>query len=832
MNVFIKGFLRLSITIVFGYQPIHAQLNIGGKPISFGNSSLLEFKDIPVFEFTELDNANLKSEAEQNDSKDQPWQFGLNREVSMDLKTASLVEETGNGKLYRLAVYSKNALTLNFRFDRFRIPEKAVLYIYNEEKSDLLGGFTSQNNQADGIFATGLIKGDKILFEYFEPDDADFEGELILSQVTHGFRSISDYNKGFGQSGDCNMNVACPDALDWANEIRSICMLVTGGSALCSASLINTTTSDGTPYILTADHCYSNPSSIVFIFNWESATCNNPPVSPTHQDLSGASFISRFEDSDFFLMKMNSIPPYTYQVYYSGWYNGNALPSSQVCIHHPSGDIKKIAFDDHQAVSDQYLSAYNPPDSHWRVTWDRNTTTEAGSSGSPLFNENHRIIGQLHGGYASCSNLDESDWYGKFSYSWDMGTSPQTRLKEWLDPINTGIEDMPGYDPNMPLYDTDAQLLNIIHPGSKIFDTVGITPSFKVRNIGINTLTSFTLKYSIDDNLPEQYNWTGYLNSGEMTDITMEPVSLPSGMHNIIAYVTNPNGQDDEFHYNDTIDRSFTIYEPIFKDDFEKGTFWYLTGEFEIDKPQGLSDNDGYNDPEQAFSGDYVLGTDLTGMGKYPGDYEANIGFYEDYAVSPAIDCRNYENVLLKFQRYLVIDSKIYDDASIELYNENGWQVLWENSSTPIMETEWSEQLIDVSQPADGKTVLIKFIMGPTDENYQLAGWNIDDFGLYGTLKKDSLIEPEPLILYPNPAKHYVYAQFKNDNSQNLNVTLTNTSGTVIYEKNYTENEILQSGSGNGQNLIYINYGESVKGLFIIHIQTDKKSYSNKIILY
>ena len=47
---------------------------------------------------------------------------------------------------------------------------------------------------------------------------------------------------------------------------------------------------------------------------------------------------------------------------------------------------------------------------------DRNTTTEPGSSGS-LFDENHRIIGQLWGGGASCSNLNSPDYYGRVSNS-------------------------------------------------------------------------------------------------------------------------------------------------------------------------------------------------------------------------------------------------------------------------------------------------------------------------------------------------------------------------------------------------------------------------------
>ena len=81
---------------------------------------------------------------------------------------------------------------------------------------------------------------------------------------------------------------------------------------------------------------------------------------------------------------------------------------------------------------------------HWKITWNSGTT-EGGSSGSPLVNNSHRVIGQLHGGYSACvdhpSGLgpNKHDWYGKFSVSWTGNGSLDNRrkLQPWLDPLNT-----------------------------------------------------------------------------------------------------------------------------------------------------------------------------------------------------------------------------------------------------------------------------------------------------------------------------------------------------------------------------------------------------------
>jgi len=139
--------------------------------------------------------------------------------------------------------------------------------------------------------------------------------------------------------------------------------------------------------------------------------------------------------------------------YYAGWDATGSAPSSSVGIHHPDGDIKKISVDNNLAVSSDFDPdpAPYPSNSQWKVVdWDKGTT-EGGSSGSPLFDDNsQKIIGQLTGGYAACGN-SSSDYYGKFSMSWDYGSSSSSRLKDWLDPNNTGIQQLDGIEGPTPL---------------------------------------------------------------------------------------------------------------------------------------------------------------------------------------------------------------------------------------------------------------------------------------------------------------------------------------------------------------------------------------------
>src|SRR6185503_6819663 len=133
-----------------------------------------------------------------------------------------------------------------------------------------------------------------------------------------------------------------------------------------------------------------------------------------------------------------SAPDPKWDVTFAGWDHSSLDASNATGIHHPNTDEKRISFEVDPTQTTSYLGTTSPGDgTHVRVVdWDTGTT-EPGSSGSPLFDQNHRIIGQLHGGFASCTS-QTSDYYGKFGVSWATGTTNSTRLSNWLDPLNTG----------------------------------------------------------------------------------------------------------------------------------------------------------------------------------------------------------------------------------------------------------------------------------------------------------------------------------------------------------------------------------------------------------
>ncbi|MBI4947065.1 MAG: choice-of-anchor J domain-containing protein [Bacteroidetes bacterium] len=742
------------LLIIFSAMPdfLTAQISRGGIPVSFikANKNLLN-NNIPAVSLPLVDTEKLISEDAGNDQrKDIPWRFGENILVHINVIQSGIKEILPSGdKICRLRIYSKGALTLNLNFSNYRLPKGATLFIYNEDQTDIIGAFTDFNNRNNRIFATTLIRGESVVLEYFEPVAATFPGELEIDRVTHGYRNGFEYAKSFGGSGSCEINAACPQALPWENEARSVCMLVVNGNGFCSGALINNTSEDGTPYVLTAKHCSNNNnfSSWVFWFGWQSETCTNPSVSPSYNSISGCDLKARDDSSDFCLVQMSSVPPVSYDVFYAGWDRSGQTTPSAVCIHHPAGDIKKISFADNPTTGEDYSNI-----NCWRAEWTAGAT-EPGSSGSPLFDINHRIIGQLYGGpsYCGAAAADLHDFYGKFSVSWDIGSSSTNRLKDWLDPGNTGYPLMNGFDPN--IIPNDAQICRIIVPDVFYCTEQPVSPVVVLKNKGTNTLISVIVKYSIDNGSPVSLNWSGNLITGQTDTIQLSQVTLPAGTHIFKSFTSNPNSVADLNTYNDTAAVNFNVKgrELPFRESFEPPSF----------PPSGWS----------IYNPDANITWQRKPTGGGNGSFSAFIYLFmlptlnqADALTTPVIDLSGSHAQLSFNVAYRQIDTgstdtlKIFISTdcgatfdTIPIYNKQGSALATGDSVpfnvfTPFSAMDWRKDSVSLTA-YNNQSIQLKFVViSGGGNNLYLDNVNID----YGAFIETTRYDGE-FTVFPNP---------------------------------------------------------------------------------
>lgn len=543
-----------------------SQQGDGGSPIS---SKFAFDPEIPKVTFAQPDLEALAAEDEARDFKGiAPWRFGYVNTTDLNLNNAGAWFDLPNGgKLWMLEVTCENALTVNLTLQNSHIPEGNQFFVYHPNREFVLGKFV-ERHLVDGALGLELIHGSRAVVEYYvAPENTNNIGRIEIASVTHGYRTAEEFNRGLGDSGSCNMNVNCPDGQPYVNQRNAAVMLVSGSNGFCSGSLINNTANDGKPYVLTANHCGSSGfANWIFRFNWQATGCNNPGSSPTFQSLSGSVSRASRQPSDMRLVEITGglvggTVPASYNAFFPGWDNSGNVPPSTFCIHHPSGDIKKIAFDDDPASAVQAMGS-NEPNSSWQVSWDRNTTTEPGSSGSPLFDNVGRIIGQLWGGGASCSNLASPDYYGRVSSSWNPnGSTNAQQLEHWLDPNNSGVSFINGYPEEDPValdagisQGSNWELTGIICGSS-------VTPTLNITNFGTETVTAVNITYAYNPGANQTYNWSGSLTTGQSTTITLPLQTLTDGDYGFSATISTVNGQTDENDNNNSTSSTFSIID-------------------------------------------------------------------------------------------------------------------------------------------------------------------------------------------------------------------------------------------------------------------------------
>jgi hypothetical protein len=223
---------------------------------------------------------------------------------------------------------------MNLIFSEYYIPVGGKVYVYNNDRSEILNVYTNEHNNPEEILGTWMVSGEHIWIEYFEPKKSKDLGRLTIGNIIHGYRTLDMDNpntpgtRALNDSGPCNVDVNCDITATSvaANDIKdnvkkSVGMIVVGGNGACSGALVNNTNNDGTPYFLTANHCLGGSvGGWAFRFNWSSdesvADCatNAPSVDNSFiQTASGAILRAANSESDMALIEIQT-PPFLMRI--------------------------------------------------------------------------------------------------------------------------------------------------------------------------------------------------------------------------------------------------------------------------------------------------------------------------------------------------------------------------------------------------------------------------------------------------------------------------------------------------------------------------------------
>ncbi len=405
------------------------------------------------------------------DKKEGPLHFAHPFLTNIDINNDGRWIELSDGtKIWTLAIRSEGAKSINLIIDKFKVGENDKLLLYSPYYDNPILEFGAKNITPTGVLPTVPIPGDIVIVEYQQHPAGNTTPEIEIGSVNHDYLGVIDMlsnNKvgKFGDAGKCNNDVTCADEDIIKDNYKSACRIMIDGTELCSGTLINNTANDGTPYFLSAAHCFKreeSPFTTIFFFNYEIPSCQKQVEGNKLQYITGGNMRAIIDTFDIALMEMYETPPPSYMPYWAGWSLDEEPLPPFYAIHHPMGDVKKYSITEDKIIGTTFTSytVTGQPfakDCHWQVKKWTTGTTEGGSSGCALLDASGLLIGTLSGGEATCSR-PENDYFVRFNKAWKSSKYKEKQLAIWLDPHNLKTQKIAGTQ----FYETETKRISPI----------------------------------------------------------------------------------------------------------------------------------------------------------------------------------------------------------------------------------------------------------------------------------------------------------------------------------------------------------------------------------
>ncbi|ADX48011.1 peptidase S1 and S6 chymotrypsin/Hap [Paracidovorax avenae ATCC 19860] len=410
--------------------------------------------------------ALLESRAEAAAAAVGPRQIGAARSVEATATPAALAGQlhwtptAAGGLAAAISFTAQDAHGLRLGVLVHALPGGAQLRVYRQDRQSAVYEISGQEvlqaidrniaagdtSDAGRTWWTPDTGGDEATLEIELPPGTPASAlDIAIPRVSHIYTNLSlpTADEGeqlkIGESASCGLDSTCYDA--YASQRNAVARMVfvlgDGNTYLCTGTLLNDRDGTGTPYFISASHCFSSQtaaSSLRTDWFYRSPSCNSNALSSSSVTRTGgATLLYSSTSTDTLFVRLNETPPAG--AVFAAWNAGTqSLGSAAVGIHHPMGDLQKISFGNVTALiscsipsdGSRTFSCTGAAGNFYRVSWNQGLT-QGGSSGSGLF-VNGALVGTLSGGNITCTSRNGLDVYGRFDIAYGAA------LQQWLSP--------------------------------------------------------------------------------------------------------------------------------------------------------------------------------------------------------------------------------------------------------------------------------------------------------------------------------------------------------------------------------------------------------------
>jgi hypothetical protein len=371
----------------------------------------------------------------------------------------------------------------------------------------------------------------------------------------------------------------------------------------------------------------------------------------------------------------------------------------------------------------------------------------------------------------------------------------------------------------------DMQLVSIDQPRGAECST-DITPAATVKNRGVETITGFSIAYSIDSGAVQTTNITGVsLAKNDTMHVTLNPsTGLSVGQHQIVVYSFNPvtaTGSSDQVPTNDTLTKGFgiagTVAAPLIEG-FESASF-PPAGWVEVNPDAGITwarVNTGDNSTASAFVNNFNYA--LTGR--------------IDELYSPLVTYSGVDSVSLSFDVAAAADTggsptdtlevlvtKDCGNTFTSVYKKWGSDLQTVNEPTtdfvPASSSQWRTETIDLTNIAPTGPIQIVFRNTNNNKNnIYIDNVNLKTRILPGRLKR------EGVIILPNPFSDKFTVWHYQAPTKLRFISVFNSLGQLVWNKQY---------NGTAQKQEIVDLSARSSGMYIVRLGYVDNNYNVSI---